>query len=116
MLVKKVQRRECWADLENLYLESEDLEQDLEENYTFEVHAFESFRKLEIRRGEARRDADRARRIRRERNKWAVKTTKSKVLRRKRADLNEAEHLAQHELTLEEMTTLSFEKVRIKGQ
>jgi hypothetical protein len=114
MLQKKVQRRECWADLEDLYLESEDLEQDLEENYTFEVHAFEGFRRLEIERGDVRRDNDRTKRIRRERTKWAVKTTKSKVIRRQRTDLTDAEHSAKHELSLEEMTTLSFSKVRCR--
>merc|ERR1711865_1220456 len=107
---RKIERRECFQDLEELYLEKEDLEQDLDENMTNETYQFEKFRRVELERGDERKVEDKRRAIMQTRNRWKIKSTRENVIVRGREDLQHAAAQAKHELTDEEVCTLSFSK------
>merc|ERR1712028_20471 len=107
---RKIERRECFQDMEELYLEKEDLEKDLDENMSIETYQFEKFRRLEIRRGDERKEEDRRRAIMKTRNKWKIKSTRENVIARGRDDLKHAALQAKHKLTDEEVCTLSYKK------
>jgi stress-induced morphogen len=110
LLGRKIQRRETFQDLEELYLEKEDLERDLDENVTLETLQYEKFRRLEITRGEERRFEHRKQAVRITRNRWKIQSTRTKVIERTRDDLQEAREKAKRELTDEEVSTVSFMK------
>jgi stress-induced morphogen len=110
LLGRKIQRRETFQDLEELYLEKEDLERDLDENVTLEALQYEKFRRLEITRGEERRFEHRKQAVRLTRNRWKIQSTRTKVIERTREDLADAKEKAKRELTDAEVSTVSFEK------
>jgi hypothetical protein len=108
---RKIQRRVAFADLEELYLEVEDLEQDRDENCTMETLQYEKFRRLELARADERRETAKSRHEHQTRLRWQIKTTRAKVIKKGRKDLARAAKAAQHELSVEECSTISY-KVR----
>ena len=107
---RKIERRDCFQDLEELYLEKEDLEKDLDENMALETYQFEKFRRLEIERGDERKTEDHRLAIMKTRNRWKIKSTREKVIDREREDKKHAAAQAKHQLTDEEVCTVSYTK------
>ena len=69
-------------------LELEDLECDVEENEILEINAVESLRRLEMSRGIQHAEIDKQQSIRKQKNLWKVKTTRTTKILENRHDIN----------------------------
>ena len=99
---------------EELEIEIEDLYGDNDENAIRELHELEVIRRLEMERAKDMIEEDRREKIRKQKNRWRVKSTRTKVIKRHSENINKFSAIAEEDRRLESLGTIELKKMRAR--
>lgn len=114
ILGHKMRKKNLLERQEELEIELEDLDTDFDENMSREINTLEELRLLELNRGKEMHQLDQAQKKRKQINRWRVKSTRKKVIRKQRTDLKALRSVAELEHRNDSLGTISLAKSRAR--